>query len=269
MSACHAVAGFCQPDGVTGVRDQDDDTYQLVLLDLFPLYSELPSLTLKPTHRRVTHLAHGWCMRVHRGIEVVLLLCDSGYAVESWPIRRSVLEHLVGLKWLAQDGNRAVDPIVRELGRQATRRLNAVTTAGWKAAADPTFRVAIADGQAANADLELDTYLAFKHRCDKYGSAHDWASYLIETHNSHPGWETAAPYVAQGPSMTMLWDPEPIDRDDEGWAAMKLWETDAVMRLMMEDPPDDWETVLESTQKRIMRLSGQDSDSAEPDSGRQ
>ena len=39
---------------------------------------------------------------------------------------------------------------------------------------------------------------------------------------------------------------------------MKLWETLAVMRLMMNAPPDQWEAVLDLTEKRILRLSGQD-----------
>jgi hypothetical protein len=225
------------------------DSYHAVLQELTPLYADLPSLRLRSSHRRATHIAHGWMMRVIRGCEAVLLLRDRGYAVESWPIRRSVLEHVVALKWLAHEGSRVVDPIVRELGAQATHRREAAGSAGWRAAALPAFDDAIVDAATARTDLQLDTYLAFKHRCDKYGTEHDWASYLIETAHSHPGWETAAPYVDEGPPVRALLSPPEVDRDDEGWVTIELWEALFVLNLMLLEPP--WDAILASTKARF------------------
>jgi hypothetical protein len=65
-----------------------------------PLYEELkllyPNLLTKGPacrtgYRGVVHLAHGWYLRCHRGVEAIVLLGDAGYAEEASPIRRSVI----------------------------------------------------------------------------------------------------------------------------------------------------------------------------------
>lgn len=225
------------------------DSYAAILAELLSLYPALPKLTLKASHRRVTHIAHGWYVRAHRGSEAVLVLRDLGFAAESWPTRRSVLEHVVGLKWLAAEGGRAVDPLVRELAEQARRRQLGAEAAGWKAAGHSGFVDAMADGQAAEDDVDLDTYLHFKHRCNAYGNPHDWSSWLIETAHSHPGWETAAPYLDRL-SQTLLLEPRRTDRDDEGYLAIHVWEALSALSSMMQSPP--WEHELLDAYERIL-----------------
>jgi len=154
-----------------GMTDPEPiDSYSAILAELLALYPALPRLTLKSSHRRVTHIAHGWYVRAHRGSEAVLVLRDAGFAAESWPTRRSVLEHVVGLKWLAAEGGRAADPLIRQLAEQARKRQLGAAAAGWQAAGLPAFAHAVADGKDSEGDVDLDTYLHFKHRCDAYGN---------------------------------------------------------------------------------------------------
>lgn len=136
----------------------------------------------------------------------------------------SVLEHVVALKWLAAEGNRVVDPMIRELANQADRRRQAMEAASWTGGNHSAFAEAIADGAAATDDVSQDTYLKFKHRCDTYGHPDEGSSWLIETAHSHPGWETAAPYLKDDKPPQLLLVPEERDRDNPGWCAMKLWE---------------------------------------------
>lgn len=70
-------------------------------------------------------------MRCHRGVEAILLLDEAGYAEEASGIRRSVIEHVVALKWLAAEGDRINDTLMRGHARDAERRKEAVTGAGW------------------------------------------------------------------------------------------------------------------------------------------
>jgi hypothetical protein len=225
------------------------DSCGAILADLNRLYPPSNRLVLKPTHARATHIAHGWFMRVHRGCAAVMLLREGGFAAESWPVRRSVLEHVVALKWLAVEGSKIVDPLIRQLAKQASTRRDGATAADWGSADMGAFEDVISDGRSAMGEVSQDTYFAFKHRCDEYGSKDDWASWLIESAHSHPGWETAAPYLEPGPSVRLLGEPGVVDRDDAGWCAMKMWEALAALSRMMEDPP--WESDLAGTRERI------------------
>ena len=228
-----------------------EDTYADVLNHLGQLYPHPAELQLKGTHRRIAHLAHGWYMRTHRGIEAVLLLREEGYAAESWPIRRSVLEHVVALKWLAAEGNVVADVVRRANAVSAERRKRAASQAGWRSASLPIFEDVIADKAATEEFKRFDELHNFAPRCARYGTANDLASYMIETAHSHPDWDTASAYFDE-PS-TMLLEPKPIDRDDEGWCAMHLWEALASLNRMMEMPA--WTDALEEMRTRIRLLA--------------
>ncbi len=70
------------------------------LLELYPGYVRAGSIRLRDGWRGVAHLAHGWYLRCHRGVESILVLDRSGFAEEASPLRRSVIEHGIALRWL-------------------------------------------------------------------------------------------------------------------------------------------------------------------------
>lgn len=56
-------------------------------------------------------------------------LDTAGYAEEASPIRRSVIEHSLALKWLAAEGNRILDTVARGYASDAKKRGAAVSEA--------------------------------------------------------------------------------------------------------------------------------------------
>ncbi|GAA4035819.1 hypothetical protein GCM10023063_20590 [Arthrobacter methylotrophus] len=138
-------------------------------------------------------MAHGWYMRCHRGVQAVLVLEDAGFQVEAAPIRRSVLEHVVALKWLAAQGSVVAGILRRGAANDAKRRKEAMRAANWTSVDLGLFDAVIQDGHGI--DSQYDNLLAFKHRCERFGTSHDWTTYLAETAQSHPSWESALPYL--------------------------------------------------------------------------
>lgn len=219
------------------------------------MYPALPELRLKATHRRVTHIAHGWYMRAHRSSAAAMLLRETGYAIESWPIRRSLLEHVVALKWLATEGNPVADQVRRAHAKSAKKRKEALVAAEWKSAQLDVFDDVIADIDATDKIRGLDNFERFAHRCRQYGTPNDMAAYLIDTAHSHPSWESAASYFQRSDQDMIALHLDPAfdgTRDDAGFCAMHLWEALASMNDMMDDPP--WATDLTALRARIQDL---------------
>lgn len=234
-----------------------DDTYLAVLADLTALYPALPDLRFKRSHRQVTHIAHGWYMRTHRSVDAVMLLRNSGYATESWPIRRSIIEHTVALKWLAADGSHVANVVRRAHAFGVHKRREAVVAAGWTSVDLATFDDVIADIDATDEHRALDHLHHFKARCDKYGTPHDLSGYLIDTAHSHPTWDTACPYFDRDENGVITLNGVPMfndaDRDDAGFCAIYLWQALTAMHAMLETGP--WQATLDSTWARIQRLA--------------
>ncbi|MGZ5393483.1 MAG: DUF5677 domain-containing protein, partial [Mycobacterium sp.] len=99
------VAALHDDDQVT----PDDEDFGPILDELLDLYPTMPTLRLRKSHRRASHLAHGWYQRVRRSSEAVIGLNNLGYGPEAAPIRRTIIEHVVVLKWLADEGDKVLD----------------------------------------------------------------------------------------------------------------------------------------------------------------
>ena len=171
--------------------------YRVLLPRLLGLYPQAAGgasrLALRESHTGVGHVAHGWYMRCHRGVTAVLTLEGVNLQTEAAPVRRSVLEHVVALKWLVDQGAAVADILRRGAAYDATRRKAAVQAAGWTSVDTALFDAVIQDGEGL--DRTNDNLLTFKQRCDRFGTEHDWTTYLNETAQSHPSWESALPYL--------------------------------------------------------------------------
>ncbi len=89
--------------------------YLPLLEELLQLYPKLirSQPMWREGYKEVAYLAHGWYLRCHRGIQAILMLDDAGYAEEASPIRRSVIEHALALRWLAAEGDKILDTVTR------------------------------------------------------------------------------------------------------------------------------------------------------------
>jgi hypothetical protein len=164
------------------------------LLELYPALAQKPP-AWRAGYERVGHLAHGWYLRCHRGIESILLLDEAGYAEEASPLRRSVIEHCVALRWLAAEGNKILDTIARGHARDAQKRGGAVARSGWTSISVEDIQAVIAEIDTENRDKRNDDMLAFAHRLAAYGDKHSEPGYLAECARTHPGYESAIAYV--------------------------------------------------------------------------
>ncbi|MDQ1734131.1 MAG: hypothetical protein QOH56_382 [Pseudonocardiales bacterium] len=196
--------------------------YRALLPILLGLYPSLPGLTLQESHRPITHVAHGWYMRCHRGVQAVFQLEETGFQEEASPIRRSILEHVVALKWLAEQGGVVADILKRGAAHDAAKRKVALVAANWTAVDLGLFDAVIADQDGT--DPQYDNLLHFKQRCDRFGTPHDWTTYLVETARSHPCWESAVPYMDVSTGRPLALDqPEPVI-DQAGFCVIHLFE---------------------------------------------
>jgi hypothetical protein len=171
--------------------------YGPLLAELVELYPELKH-DLPPyrsSHNQVRHLAHGWYLRCHRGIEAILQLDQTGYAEEVAPLRRSVIEHVLALRWLAAEGNRILDTVARGHAADAQRRGEAVSAAGWTSIDLAQIEQVIAEIDPDSRDPGNDHLLTFAHRLAAYGDMHTRPGYLAECARTHPSYESAICYV--------------------------------------------------------------------------
>lgn len=125
-------------DGATRGAAQ---AYEPILAELISLYPRLMAAggsPVKDGFHQVTHLAHGWYMRCHRGVQALLCLCEAGFAEEAAPIRRSIVEHAVALHWLVAEGAGILDTVARghaaggPRGVETPSKLRTGLPSGWR-----------------------------------------------------------------------------------------------------------------------------------------
>ena len=241
-----------------------DDSWDQVATDLLDVYPTDRRLVLKESHRRITHVAHGWFMRIRGSCLAVFLLRDSGLAAEAWPMRRAALEHVLALQWLAEQGDDARDVVVRTHGESSRKRQEAAAKAGWLSAGWPVWSEVRADAEAAVGNASESHMLAnVRERCRRYGLPGDYAAWLIETNNSHPGWETASPYVQPDPLVLKseaLWDGS---LNDAEFCARRMYRALSSLSAMMQSGP--WDARMPQIEARMRALPVSDDD---PDAGR-
>jgi hypothetical protein len=242
----------------------------------YPLLQEL--LQLYPTFVRnqpawrngyqdVAQLAHGWYLRCHRGIKAILALDGSGYAEEASPIRRSVMEHTIALRWLAAEGDKILDTVARGHAFDSKKRGDAVSAADWTSIDLAQIERIIADIDPDSREAHQDRMLHFADRLAHYGDKHTRPGYLAECARTHPGYESAICYFEQSSgkllyrsrdavwqvpfstthlleallAIRQVFDPEPWETELEGIVQRYLSVTDQV-RLEDGLPPVDWTT---------------------------
>ena len=185
--------GFGETEHVADARSG----YEPILTEALALYSHdrLSGQRFREGWKGVGHLAHGWYLRCHRGAKAVVILDDAGFAEEASPLRRSVIEHVVALQWLAVEGERILDTVARAHADSSQRVRDAVETAGWTSISLGEADEAIASAAADERDPANDYLQKFAARARQYGDAHTMVEYLIECGRSHPSYESAICYT--------------------------------------------------------------------------
>lgn len=185
--------------------------YRPILDRLLGLYAGLAAgggevLHVRPGYKRIAHIAHGWYMRVHRGAEAILILDSEGYGEEATGIRRAMIEHVVALRWLAEEGDKILDTVARGHAHHAEKQRNALLTAAWSSIDPREIDEVILSVQAESRDRRNDHMLTFVNRAKEYSDVHAIPGYLAEVARFHPSYESAIAYV-ELPSGDILMSP--------------------------------------------------------------
>lgn len=230
--------------------DDDPDLeaeHRALLDDLLTWYPELPSLRLEPRYQRLSHVVHGWFMRCQRSVEAVLVLDDAELDDVAAPNRRCLFEHSVALRWVAAEGDVLVPVIRRHHQDQVGRLGKALQAAKWESVDMTDFNEIMAEIVVGNE--AHDTYQHFAHQAEKYGTPHDVTTYVAETRQSHPGWESAAGYFDRD-TQTMLIHPVRVLPQPNACVPSFLEALNAVNTMLKDYPwTEKLETAIESVKE--------------------
>jgi len=220
------------------------------LLELYPsLAVQLPSW--RDDCKQVAYLAHGWCLRCRRSVESILLLDQAGYSEEASPLRRSVIEHCVALRWVAAEGDAVLDTIARGHAHDARKRGDAASEAGWASVNMDEIESIITEIDPKSRQSRNDNLLAFTHRLVAYGDKHSLPGYLAECARAHPSYESAIAYVDLD-DATLLWESRG-SLWQVPFCATHLLEALLAFQKLFVEPP--WESALASITRRFTSVT--------------
>jgi len=89
------------------------DEFAAMVGALCKFYDELPEVTMDSGVQRTVILAHGWYVSALRTSQAILALETQGLGHEAAPLRRSLIEHSLGLVWLSEATEDAVNSVLR------------------------------------------------------------------------------------------------------------------------------------------------------------
>ena len=178
------------------VREADQHFEPLLkrMSDLYPAYLRGDQWKIREGSRESAHLAHGWYQRCQRGLEAVVRLDELGYAEEAAPIRRSVIEHGVALRWVAAEGDKILGTVASGHAMDSKRLGAEVEAAAWTSVDLEEIARAAASAEAAVDDRSHDYLLHFAHRAKEYADVHTMVEYRAESARSHACYESAMCY---------------------------------------------------------------------------
>ena len=145
--------------------------------------------------RPTVQLGLGWFLYIRRLTTACLRLVEVGYAHETAALRRTLIEHLVALAWLARDGQTAVDVFNYAWQESSVRRLaGEVSETGWSERTEAAAREVLE--REVSADVPDGLHLIhFSHLVKEMGWTSGLAAWLTETAIAHPSILSSAAFV--------------------------------------------------------------------------
>jgi hypothetical protein len=140
-------------------------------------------------------VAYGWIARVVRTGEAAIGATHNGYATEVAPLVRSMIEHAIGLWWLADQRGIAYQALVRARSNRLLKFQKAQDK-GW-ALDGPELQQLLQDAIDLETDDDTRPYDRFLHvaaQATEYDLVAFYQAWLIETGMSHANIDSARPY---------------------------------------------------------------------------
>ena len=142
-------------------------------------------------------MMHGWVARIIRSGEALLALSALGFAAELAPLRRSMLEHAISLRWVADQRGDAFQVLIRRHS-QSMQRIQDAQENGWEIEGEEAQRL-LQQAIDVETDEETRTYDhlgAIAHQAEAYGLGDVYLAWLLETLSSHASIASAHPYYS-------------------------------------------------------------------------
>jgi len=168
----------------------DDLALSAIIEDLYALYAGTEKIEVVAESQRAAVLAHGWYTRVRRNGRALQVLTDAGFEHEAAPLRRSMIEHALGLHWLADANEGAVNVVLTKHRATWTKIANSLND-DWAVTPEdlnPILSIEIPNSSES-------TFGAFKHLCERYDELGLYVPWLLETGHSHASYASAFAYV--------------------------------------------------------------------------
>lgn len=229
------------------MESPQDEIRRRVVDELLELYADFGDVVAAEEHRRVIPIAHGWYQQARRSTQAMRTLQQGDLNHEAAPLRRLLFELAVGLQWLTEATDAAVDALLHNWHSNRERLRRAVEESAWTD--DPQI---LAAGQPLDVDPSTaaeDRYLAFRHQCERLGRESWYVMWLLETSQSHATAALAESYLSDDETNGIIliknpWKPSP-SADNLG-AALLLAATAAFNSLLRDKPWTEVLTRLES-----------------------
>ena len=166
-------------------------------------------------------VACGWIARVVRTGEAAIRESRNGYAIEVAPMVRSMIEHAIGLWWIADQRGIAYQALVRARSSRL-KKFQEAQDKGWALEGDELQQL-LQDAIDLETDDETRPFDRFLHvvtQAVEYDLVAFYQAWLIESGMSHASIDSARPYFDVDEStLTAELLPTPQDSGSEVEAA--------------------------------------------------
>lgn len=227
--------GRLSAESVGGTGHDDvvitDDDFGPILDELLDLYPALTTLRLREGHKKSAHLAHGWYQRVRRSCEALIGLDELGHGAEAAPIRRTIIEHSVALRWLADEGDGVLDAMALEHADRAKRIKKATRAANWTSVDQHEIQAVIDEIDEESRDHTMEKFKYFSEQNKDQGVL---AAYLAEVGRTHATYQSAVDYIEL--DQVGLRAESRVEIDNLKMAADLLLDATVRFHSMFEDP---------------------------------
>lgn len=225
------------------------DQFRELLEPMLLMQGRLDQGHFRKQYQAVAHIAHGWLMRCTRGSGALLAMYDAGFEGEVAPLQRSILEHVVALRWLLAEGDRITAPLRTVHGRETEKLRSAMRNSTDASRVDEEMFAAVLISTEHD-DHGRDNFHQFAERARAHGNFEDILAYQGLVMETHATFQSAVAYwdfeAKQGLELSRT------EGDPVKFAACYLHRALAAYSGVFIAPP--WRAELAATRARMVKL---------------
>jgi hypothetical protein len=229
------------------------DEVAAVVASLCEFYDGIAEITMESRIRRTVILAHGWYVTILRTSQAILILEARSLGHEAAPLRRSLIEHSLGLVWLSEATEDAVNSVLGRYKNMNLKNLREGVENFKDSLGDDYLKLREALSSVLDFAIEgssEDQFLRFKHLCDRFRVRRMYMAWLRYTGLSHPTYASACAYIrGSGDNAELAREPTQTTADSmQEMVGLLLLATAAMNRLVQGQP---WNAILNEIEAKL------------------